>query len=73
MEPIMNKSKNFAAAEQWDIEQHNRLTPTERREMAFLLKKKVYGDDFSPLRKNRVVNVLKGFLNQISNQDSKSV
>ncbi len=64
MEPIVNKAKGFDAAEQWDIEQQINLTPSERREIAYQLKRRVYGDEFSPLRKNRVVKIQKGFIDQ---------
>ena len=43
MKPIVNKAKNFKEAEDWDIEQHIRMTPEERQKVAKILRDKFYG------------------------------
>jgi hypothetical protein len=44
MERIVNKSKSFREAADWDIQQHVAMTPQERIRTARLLQKKVYPD-----------------------------
>jgi len=43
MKRIINKSKSFREAEEWDILQHTRMTPEERQEAAAELRRRVYG------------------------------
>ena len=52
MERICNKAKNFKEAEDWDIDQHLRMTPEERQDAAKELKKRVYGDKTVDVRKS---------------------
>jgi len=40
---VFRKSRNFAEAEEWDIQQHVQMTPEERQEAAYQLRKRVYG------------------------------
>jgi hypothetical protein len=43
VERVVHKARDFRAAEEWDIQQQIRMTPRERREIARLLKERVYG------------------------------
>lgn len=42
---VVHKSKSFAEAEQWDIQQHVRMSPQERQAVARELRRRVYGTD----------------------------
>ena len=44
IEGIAHKSYDFREAEAWDIEQHIRMTPQERQEVARQLRRRVYGE-----------------------------
>jgi len=50
MKRIVQKSKNFREAEEWDILQHIRMTPKERQDAAAELRKRVYGKDAPDVR-----------------------
>ena len=50
MERIINKSKSFKEAEQWDILQHIRMRPEERQAAAARLRERVYGTDLPDVR-----------------------
>jgi len=41
MERIVHKTRDFRAADEWDIEQHLRMTPQERMRVARMLKHRV--------------------------------
>ena len=41
---VVNKARSFAEADEWDVEQHIRMTPDERRRVAQELKRRFYGD-----------------------------
>lgn len=43
MQRIVKKSKDFAAAEKWDIWQQVNMTPRQRMEVAKTLRQRVYG------------------------------
>jgi len=45
MEKIINKSKTFKEAEEWDILQQIEMTPEERQRAAAELRRRIYGDD----------------------------
>lgn len=47
---VINKSKSFKDAEQWDIIQHIRMRPEERKEAAARLRERVYGTDVPDVR-----------------------
>ena len=42
---VVNKARSFAEADEWDVMQHIRMTPDERRRVAKELKRRFYGDD----------------------------
>ena len=50
MKMVVNIAKNFAEAEQWDIEQQVNMTPNERMAIAKVLKDRVYGLDARDVR-----------------------
>jgi hypothetical protein len=52
MERIWNKAKNYKEAEDWDIEQHLRMTPEERQDAAKELRKRVYGNKTVDVRES---------------------
>ena len=43
MKRIVNKTKSFKEAEEWNILQHIQLTPEERQTVAATLRMRVYG------------------------------
>jgi hypothetical protein len=43
MRRIAHKAKSFKDADDWDVQQYLSMTPDERRKIAMMLKKKVYG------------------------------
>ena len=43
MAMVVNIAKNFAEAEQWDIQQQVNMTPNERMAIAKVLRERVYG------------------------------
>jgi len=53
MERIINKSKSFKDAEQWDILQHIRMRPEERQAAAARLRERVYGTDVPDVRETQ--------------------
>lgn len=50
MERLGHKSRDFAAAARWDIEQHVRMSPEERLRAARILKDRVYPADARDVR-----------------------
>ncbi len=50
MQRIVNKSYDFESAQEWDIEQHLRMTPQERQRAARLLKERAYPQDSKDVR-----------------------
>ena len=50
MERIVHKTRDFRAADAWDIEQHLRMTPQERMRVARMLKDRVYPPDAKDVR-----------------------
>lgn len=50
MERVVHKSRDFAAAEEWDIEQHVRMSPEERLRAARLLKDRAFPADARDVR-----------------------
>ncbi|MBN1848014.1 MAG: hypothetical protein JW932_05460 [Deltaproteobacteria bacterium] len=44
MERVYHKAKNHQEAEDWDMDQHLRMTPEERQSAAKELRRRVYGD-----------------------------
>lgn len=53
MKRIVNKAKDHKEAEKWEIYQQINMTPEERAEIAWELKKRFYGNRIESLRKNR--------------------
>jgi len=53
MERIVNKSKTFKDAEEWDILQHIRMRPEERQAAAARLRERVYGTDAPDVRETQ--------------------
>ena len=47
---VVNKARTFAEAEEWDILQHVRMSPEERREVAKELKRHAYGEKCPDVR-----------------------
>jgi len=47
---IVNKARSYAEADDWDVMQHIRMTPDERRRVAKELKRRFYGDDCPDVR-----------------------
>jgi len=43
MERVLQKSRSFKQAEEWDILQHVSMTPEQRQKAADQLREKVYG------------------------------
>lgn len=50
MERIVHKSKSFAEAREWEIEQEVRMTPEERMRAARALKDRAYPPDSRDVR-----------------------
>ena len=50
MEPIVNKTNNFADAAEWDLEQHLSMSPQERMKAARALKARAYPADAKDVR-----------------------
>jgi hypothetical protein len=50
MERVLQKSRNFKQAEEWDILQHVRMTPEQRQEAAAQLRERVYGKNVPDVR-----------------------
>lgn len=50
MERIINKSRSFIKAEEWDIKQYKAMTPEERQYIAKILKEKFYGKNCPDVR-----------------------
>jgi hypothetical protein len=42
VERVVNKSKSFAEAQEWDIRQHLEMTPDERMRAAKILKDRMF-------------------------------
>jgi len=55
LERIVNIAKNCKEAEEYDFLQQASLTPEQRQEIAFELKKRVYDGKFIDIRKSRKV------------------
>jgi len=53
MERVINKSKSYKDAEQWDILQHIRMTPEERQAVVDRLRERVYGTDVPDVRESQ--------------------
>jgi len=53
MKRIVNKSKDFKDAENYDILQHISMTPEERQKIASKLKIRVYGKKCLDVRESR--------------------
>ena len=51
MKQIVKKSKNFRDAEEWDIEQHTKMSSEERQKAAKKLRERVYGKNPPDIRK----------------------
>jgi hypothetical protein len=51
MERVVQRSRNFKQAEEWDILQHVRMTPEQRQKVAEQLRNRVYGKDAPDVRK----------------------
>jgi hypothetical protein len=51
MERVFQKCRHFKEAEEWDVLQHIRMTSEERQDVAAELRKRVYGEDASDVRK----------------------
>jgi len=47
---VFKKSQNFQEAEEWDIQQHIRMSPAERQEIARILRQRIYGNKVSDIR-----------------------
>lgn len=47
---IVHKSRSFAEADEWDIQQHIQMTPAERQRVAKELRKRVYGTNVPDVR-----------------------
>ena len=47
---VVNKAHSFAEADEWDVMQHIRMTPDERRRVAKELRRRFYGDDCPDVR-----------------------
>ena len=52
MKRIVNISKNFKDADEWDISQHIKLTSEERQKIAKILKIKFYGKKNKDVRES---------------------
>ena len=52
MENIINKSKTFEKAEEWDILQQIEMTPEERQKAAAELRRRFYGDDAPDIKES---------------------
>ena len=50
MKPIVHKATSFQDADAWDIEQHIKMTPEERRKVAKELRDRYYGKDAPDVR-----------------------
>lgn len=50
MERIVHKTRDFRAADEWDMEQHLRMTPQERMRVARMLKDRVYSPEAKDVR-----------------------
>ena len=50
MERIVNKTRDFREADEWDIQQHLRMSPQERMRVARMLKDRVYSSDAKDVR-----------------------
>ena len=50
MEPIVKISKNFKEAEEYDIKQHNQMSPSERQSAAKKLRERYFGKKPPDLR-----------------------
>ena len=50
MERIVHKIRDFRAADEWDMEQHLRMTPQERMRVARMLKDRVYSSEAKDVR-----------------------
>jgi len=44
MDRTFNKAKNLKEAEKWDIQQQINMTPRQRQQIAYELKRRFYGD-----------------------------
>ena len=51
MERVLQKSRSFKQAEEWDILQHVCMTPEQRQKAADQLREKVYGKNAADVRK----------------------
>jgi|688.fasta_scaffold1867897_2 hypothetical protein len=50
MERIANKARGYDAARAWEIKQYAAMTPDERREVARVLRERVYGKNCPDVR-----------------------
>jgi len=50
MERTVHKTKNFQHADQWDIEQHRKMSSEKRQAVAKELKRRVYGNENPDVR-----------------------
>ncbi len=55
MERIVNIAKSHKEAEEYDFKQMISLTPEQRQEIAYQLKKRFYGDKWIDIRESRKV------------------
>jgi len=51
MKRIVKVARNYQEAEEWDILQQIKMTPAERQQVAFELKRRVFGKNWEDLRK----------------------
>lgn len=56
MERIVNKSKSFAEADEWDRKQYSEMTSEERFAIAEVLKRCVYGHNIPDVRTERLAS-----------------
>ena len=50
MEPSVKKSKNFREAEEYDIQQHTQMSPSDRQAAAKNLRERYYGKNVADVR-----------------------
>ncbi len=50
MEHIVNKSKNFREAEEYDIHQHTQMSPSDRQAAAKKLRERYFGKNTPDVR-----------------------
>lgn len=50
MEPIVHKSQNFQEAEEYDIQQHAKMSPSDRQAAAKKLRERYFGENTPDVR-----------------------